>query len=161
MSQINNQNNNQNDIQTEEQNNANNDNKENKDKKSNQLNEMKIALLNDFSKQKNFIINIVKIISIIASGIKELIPTVEDINSILPYFINEIGLSFCDLINETNMLKYYCNNYIYAKTDVAKQILNAYIQVFNFESKEKTPIDTLIPIISTYDETYKELTKNK
>ena len=161
MSQINNQNNNQNEIQTEEQNNPNNDNKENKDKKSNQLNEMKIALLNDFSKQKNFIINIVKIISIIASGIKELIPTVEDINSILPYFINEIGLSFCDLINETNMLKYYCNNYIYAKTDAAKQILNAYIQVFNFESKEKTPKDTLIPIISTYDETYKELTKNK
>ena len=93
MSQINNQNNNQNEIQTEEQNNPNNDNKENKDKKSNQLNEMKIALLNDFSKQKNFIINIVKIISIIASGIKELIPTVEDINSILPYFISKINIS--------------------------------------------------------------------
>ena len=161
MSQNNPKNTTQDDIQNDAQNNENDDNQDNNGNKLNQLNEMKISLLNDFTKQKNIIINIVKIISIIASGIKDLIPTVEDINSILPFFINEIGISFCDLINETNMLKYYCNNYLYAKTEVAKQILNSFIQVFNFESKEKTPLDTLLPIISTLDETYKDVTKNK
>ena len=161
MSQNNPKNTTQDDIQTDAQNNENDENQDNNGNKLNQLNEMKISLLNDFTKQKNIIINIVKIISIIASGIKDLIPTVEDINSILPFFINELGISFCDLINETNMLKYYCNNYLYAKTEVAKQILNSFIEVFNFESKEKTPLDTLIPIISTLDETYKEITKNK
>ena len=161
MSQNNPKNTTQDDIQTDAQNNENDDIQDNNGNKLNQLNEMKISLLNDFTKQKNIIINIVKIISIIASGIKDLIPTVEDINSILPFFINELGISFCDLINETNMLKYYCNNYLYAKTEVAKQILNSFIEVFNFESKEKTPLDTLIPIISTLDETYKEITKNK
>ena len=161
MSQNNPKNTTQDDIQNDAQNNENDDNQDNNGNKLNQLNEMKTSLLNDFTKQKNIIINIVKIISIIASGIKDLIPTVEDINSILPFFINEIGISFCDLINETNMLKYYCNNYLYAKTEVAKQILNSFIQVFNFESKEKTPLDTLLPIISTLDETYKDVTKNK
>ena len=158
--QTNTQNNNQNNNEDEIQNEIKNDSEDSNDKQK-QLNEMKVSLLNDFTKQKNLVINIVKIISIISSGIKDLIPTIENINSILPFLINELGISFCDLINETNMLKYYFNNFIYAKTEVAKQILISFIQVFNFESKEKTPLDILVPIISTYDQSYKELSINK
>ena len=158
--QTNTQNNNQNNNEDEIQNEIKNDSEDSNDKQK-QLNEMKVSLLNDFTKQKNLVINIVKIISIISSCIKDLIPTIENINSILPFLINELGISFCDLINETNMLKYYFNNFIYAKTEVAKQILISFIQVFNFESKEKTPLDILVPIISTYDQSYNELSINK
>ena len=49
-----------------------------------QLIDLKTSLSNDFNKQKNLVINLQKIINIISSGFKELIPSLESINNILP-----------------------------------------------------------------------------
>ncbi len=98
----------------------------------NQLIDLKTSLLNDFHKQKNLVINLQKIINIISSGIKELLPSLESYNNILPYIMSELGLPFCDLINETNIIKYYFDLYISNKSEVIKNILISFIQVFNF-----------------------------
>ena len=136
-------------------------NQKNQQNNINQLANMKLSLLSDFTKQKNFVLNINKIVNIISSGIKELIPSIENINNILPYFINELGISFCDLINETNIIKFYFNNYLISKSEVIKNILVSFIQIFNFESSEKTPGDTLIQLLSTYDNNFTEISDKK
>ena len=127
----------------------------------NKLNFFKTSLFNDFSKQKNFIINLNTIINLTTSGIKELIPILDNINHLLPYFINELGLPFCDAINETNIIKYYFNTYITNKSETIKNILIAFIQAFNFVSTDKTLDDILIQMLSSYDNTFKTITDNK
>ena len=127
----------------------------------NKLNFFKTSLFNDFSKQKNFIINLNTIINLTTSGIKELIPILDNINRLLPYFINELGLPFCDAINETNIIKYYFNTYITNKSETIKNILIAFIQAFNFVSTDKTLDDILIQMLSSYDNTFKTITDNK
>ena len=126
-----------------------------------QLIDLKTSLSNDFSKQKNLVINLQKIINIISSGFKELIPSLESINNILPYIIHELGLPFCDLINETNIIKYYFDLYISNKSDIIKNILISFIQVFNFTSRKKTPGDILLEFLLSYDKIFKEISDNK
>ena len=126
-----------------------------------QLIDLKTSLSNDFSKQKNLVINLQKIINIISSGFKELIPSLESINNILPYIIHGLGLPFCDLINETNIIKYYFDLYISNKSDIIKNILISFIQVFNFTSRKKTPGDILLEFLLSYDKIFKEISDNK
>ena len=113
----------------------------------NQLIDLKTSLSNDFNKQKNLVLNLLRITNIISSGIKELIPSLESINNILSYFIKELGIPFCDLMNETNVIKYYFNIYISNRTEVSLNILISFIQVFNFVSDNKTPGDMLIQLL--------------
>ena len=96
------------------------------------LNDMKENLSNNLINQKNFIMNLNTIIDINSSGIKDLIPLFESINKILPELINYLGIPFCDIINETNILNYYLNTYINTKQIEIKRILISFIQVFNF-----------------------------
>ena len=127
----------------------------------NQLIDLKTSLLNDFHKQKNLVINLQKIINIISSGIKELLPSLESYNNILPYIMSELGLPFCDLINETNIIKYYFDLYISNKSEVIKNILISFIQVFNFASSKKTPGDVLLEFLLSYDPIFKEIADKK
>ena len=127
----------------------------------NQLIDLKTSLSNDFNKQKNFVLNLHKIINIISSGIKELIPSLERINNILAYIIHELGIPFSDMINETNIIKYYFNIYISNKTDLIKNILINFIQVFNFVSNNKTPGDMLMQLLLCYDNSFKQISDNK
>ena len=69
------------------------------------LNDIKTSFNNDFAKQKNFTFNIYSIITITSAGIKELNPSLENINNILPYLIEQLGIPFCDLLNEANIIK--------------------------------------------------------
>ena len=125
------------------------------------LNDIKTSFNNDFTKQKNFTFNIYSIITIISAGIKELNPSLENINSILPYLIEQLGIPFCDLLNEANIIKYYFNNYIITKSEVFKKIIFAFIEVFNYQSADKTPGDILIQFLSIYDDTFKEIEEKK
>ena len=127
----------------------------------NQLIDLKTSLSNDFNKQKNLVLNLLRITNIISSGIKELIPSLESINNILSYFIKELGIPFCDLMNETNVIKYYFNIYISNRTDVSLNILISFIQVFNFVSDNKTPGDMLIQLLLCYDNKFKQISDNK
>ena len=127
----------------------------------NKLNFLKSSLANDFTKIKNFILNLNIIINLISSGIKELLPSLEIIDNILPYFIGELGLPFCDIMNETDIIKYYFNQYITNKSQKIKNILLAFIQCFNFNSADKTQGDILIQLLSSYDESFNLITANK
>ena len=119
------------------------------------LNDIKTSFNNDFAKQKNFTFNIYSIITITSAGIKELNPSLENINNILPYLIEQLGIPFCDLLNEANIIKYYFNNYIITKSEVFKKIIFAFIEVFNYQSADKTPGDILIQFLSSLDNTFK------
>ena len=125
------------------------------------LNDMKENLSNNLINQKNFIMNLNTIIDINSSGIKDLIPLFESINKILPELINYLGIPFCDIINETNILNYYLNTYINTKQIEIKRILISFIQVFNFLSNDIMLGDTLIQQLSNYDNDFKEISKNK
>ena len=125
------------------------------------LNDMKENLSNNLINQKNFIMNLNTIIDINSSGIKDLIPLFESINKILPELINYLGIPFCDIINETNILNYYLNTYINTKQIEIKRILISFIQVFNFLANDIMLGDTLIQQLSNYDSDFKEISKNK
>ena len=125
------------------------------------LNDIKTSFNNDFAKQKNFTFNIYSIITITSAGIKELNPSLENINNILPYLIEQLGIPFCDLLNEANIIKYYFNNYIITKSGVFKKIIFAFIEVFNYQSADKTPGDILIQFLSSLDNTFKEIEGKK
>ena len=83
------------------------------------------------------------------------------INKILPELINYLGIPFCDIINETNILNYYLNTYINTKQIEIKRILISFIQVFNFLANDIMLGDTLIQQLSNYDNDFKEISKNK
>lgn len=127
----------------------------------NQLIDLKTSFSNDFTKQKNLVLDLLRITNIISSGIKDLIPLLENIDNILPYFIQELGIPFSDIINESNIIKYYFNIYISNKTEVSKNILISFIQVFNFVSDKKTPGDMLLQLLLCYDSNFKQLSDNK
>ena len=125
------------------------------------LNDMEKILSSDLNKEKNLILNLNNIIELISSGIVELAPLLDDINNILPDLIEFLGIPFCDLINETNLINYYFNLYITNKSDVIKNILISFIQVFNFISTDITLGDTLIQLLLSYDNIFNEILKNK
>ena len=125
------------------------------------LNDMEKILSSDLNKEKNLILNLNNIIELISSGIVELAPLLDDINNILPDLIEFLGIPFCDLINETNLINYYFNLYITNKSDVIKNILISFIQVFNFISTDITLGDTLIQLLLSYDNIFNEILNNK
>ena len=49
----------------------------------NQLIDLKTSFSNDFTKQKNLVLDLLRITNIISSGIKDLIPLLESIDNIL------------------------------------------------------------------------------
>ena len=126
----------------------------------NSLNDMKTTLSTDLGKQKNFLLNLSNIIDIISSGTIELTPLLDNINNILPELIQVLGIPFCDLINETNIIDYYSKLYISTKSEVIKNILISFIQVFNYISKEKTLADTLLQLLINSDDSFKEISSN-
>ena len=125
------------------------------------LNDMEKILSSDLNKEKNLILNLNNIIELISSGIVELAPLLDDINNILPDLIEFLGIPFCDLINETNLINYYFNLYITNKSDIIKNILISFIQVFNFISTDITLGDTLIQLLLSYDNIFNEILKTK
>ena len=76
-----------------------------------------------------------------------------------------MGIPFCDLLNEANIIKYYFNNYTTTKSEIFKKIIFkiifAFIEVFNYQSADKTPGDILIQFLSIYDDTFKEIDEKK
>ena len=125
------------------------------------LNDMEKILSSDLNKEKNLILKLNNIIELISSGIVDLAPLLDDINNILPDLIEFLGIPFCDLINETNLINYYFNLYITNKSDVIKNILISFIQVFNFISNDITLGDTLIQLLLSYDNIFNEILNNK
>ena len=125
------------------------------------LNDMKKTLSNNLTFQKNFILNLNNIIEFISSGINDLIPLFESIKKILPELINYLGIPFCDILNETNIINYYFNTYINTKEIEIKNIFISFIQVFNFLSTDKTLGDSLIQQFSNYNINFQEISNNK
>ena len=118
---------------------------------------------NDYSYQKNFIKLLVMSIKSSASGNKEDIITLENIQNMLPSIIQELGIPFCDLINDNqDILDYFCDMLIKNKSEKAKIILMNFINVFNYQSIELNPSDDLIERLEEYDiDTFKEMENNK
>ena len=125
------------------------------------LNDMKETLSNNLNFQKNFILNLNNIIEFISSGINDLIPLFESIKKILPELISYLGIPFCDILNETNIINYYFNTYINTKEIEIKNIFISFIQVFNFLSTDKTLGDLLIQQFSNYNINFQEISNNK
>ena len=125
------------------------------------LNDMKETLSNNLNFQKNFILNLNNIIEFISSGINDLIPLFESIKKILPELINYLGIPFCDILNETNIINYYFNTYLNTKEIEIKNIFISFIQVFNFLSTDKTLGDLLIQQFSNYNINFQEISNNK
>ena len=125
------------------------------------LNDMKETLSNNLNFQKNFILNLNNIIEFISSGINDLMPLFESIKKILPELINYLGIPFCDILNETNIINYYFNTYLNTKEIEIKNIFISFIQVFNFLSTDKTLGDLLIQQFSNYNINFQEISNNK
>ena len=120
-------------------------------------------LSNDYSYQKNFIKLLCMSIKNSATGNKEDITTLENIQNMLPNIILELGLPFCDLMNDNqDILDYFCEMLIKKKSEIAKIILMNFINIFNYQSIELNPSDDLIERLEEYDiDTFKEMGKNK
>ena len=121
-------------------------------------------LSSDFSYQKYFIRLLVQTINNINSGNENEITTLENINNILPDIIRELGIPFCDLINNNEeILDYYCDKFIKKEnSEKAKNILINFINVFNFQTVDVNPSDDLIEKLQDFDpETFKEIKGNK
>ena len=120
-------------------------------------------LSNDYSDQKSFIKLLAISIKNSTSGNKDDIKTLENIQNMLPKIIQELGLPFCDLINDNqDILDYFCEQLIKNKSEKAKIILMNFINIFNFQSIEMNPSDDLIERLEEYDiDTFKEMENNK
>ena len=120
-------------------------------------------LSNDFSYQKYFIKLLGISIKNSSSGSKEDMITLENIQNMLPNIIQELGLPFCDLINDNqDILDYFCDILIKNKSEKAKEILINFINIFNYQSIELNPSDELIERLEEYDiDTFKEMENNK
>ncbi len=120
-------------------------------------------LSSDFNKQKNLINNINAIINQILLQYKQVFVGFKNlnINYDLPFLISELGIPFCDLLYNNNIIFHYVYYYINDKSDVIKSILINFIKVFNFKSIESTPADNIIELIGNYDNDIKEMVKEK
>jgi len=129
------------------------------------INPIITKLSNDFSYQKSFIKLLKQTINNIISGNKEENTTLENINNMLPNLIQELGIPFCDLINNNqDILNYYCDEYLKndKNSEKAKIILLNFINIFNFQSIDVNPSDDLIEKLKEYDQnTFKEIEDNK
>ena len=120
-------------------------------------------LSNDYSYQKDFIKLLVMSIKNSAAGNKDDIITLENMQNMLPNIIQQLGLPFCDLINDNqDILDYFCEMLIKNKSEKAKIILMNFINVFNYQSLDLNPSDDLIERLEECDiDTFKEMENNK
>ena len=122
-------------------------------------------LSNDFSYQKSYIELLNITIKNSISGDEKEIKTLEKMNDMLPYLIEELGLPFCDLINNNpEILNYYCNIYLKNEknSEKAKKILINFINVFNFLSIEINPsVDYIEKLKDHEPNLFKEIEDNK
>ena len=129
------------------------------------INQILSKLSNDYSYQKYFIKLLNQTIKGSISGNKEDISTLDNINKMLPSLIRELGIPFCDLINNNQeVLNYYCDEYLKnnKNTEKAKEIIFNFINVFNFQSIDVNPSDDLIEKLYEHDPiTFKEIQNNK
>ena len=111
---------------------------------NNENTELIISFLNSsFSNQKSFIDLIQQLINNSFSEISTTLSILYKLNKILPDIIHNIGIPLCELLNEkTIIINYYYN--LYLQNDSSnKNILINFINIFNFESSEKNPVDNL------------------
>ena len=111
---------------------------------NNENTELIIAFLNSsFSNQKSFIDLIQQLINNSFSENSTTLSILYKLNKILPDIIHNIGIPLCELLNEkTIIINYYYN--LYLQNDSSnKNILINFINIFNFESSEKNPVDNL------------------
>jgi hypothetical protein len=83
------------------------------------------------------------------------------INTNLPDLMDELGLPFCDLMSNTNIINYYVDMYKTTKEPKIKNILITFIKTFNFQSINKTPADTLIEMLQNFDNEIKQIANEK
>lgn len=120
------------------------------------------AFSSDLNKHKIFINHLNELIYQTSLSNKECFIEFQNINIILPFLICVLGIPFCDLINDNdNIINYYVNNFKESKSDIIKNILINYINVFNFKSEHTTPADNLIQLLQDYDNEIKEMINNK
>ena len=111
---------------------------------NNENTELIIAFLNSsFSNQKSFIDLIQQLINNFFSENSTTLSILYKLNKILPDIIHNIGIPLCELLNEkTTIINYYYN--LYLQNDSSnKNILINFINIFNFESSAKNPVDNL------------------
>ena len=123
----------------------------------NNVNKIINLLSKDFNEQKDFILNLKQLIIF---GKMQFIQTYESLNNNLPHLMNELGLPFCDLMNN-NIINYYVDMYKALKAPIIKNILISFIKTFNFKSINKTPADTLIEILGNFDNEIKQIADEK
>jgi len=111
---------------------------------NNENTELIIAFLNSsFSNQKLFIDLIQQLINNSFSENSTTLSILDKLNKILPDIIHNIGIPLCELLNEkTTIINYYYNLYLQNNSS-NKNILINFINIFNFESSEKNPVDNL------------------
>ena len=111
---------------------------------NNENTELIIAFLNSsFSNQKSFIDLIQQLINNFFSENSTTLSILYKLNKILPDIIHNIGIPLCELLNEkTTIINYYYNLYLQNNSS-NKNILINFINIFNFESSEKNPVDNL------------------
>jgi len=124
----------------------------------NNLNEVINSLSNEFNEQKSFILSLGHLINF---GNMQFMPTFGLINNNLPFLMEKLGLPFCDLMNNFNIINYYINIYITIKTPIIKNILITFIKTFNFQSINKTPADALIKMFQNDDNEIKQIANEK
>jgi hypothetical protein len=121
-------------------------------------------LSEDFNKQKIFIQIIKDTFKLADSGDKNAIIRAEKIDQFMSKAIGELGLPFCDIINESNdIINYYINNYINGKnSEISKKIIINYIHVFNYKSTDANPIiDQILEKLKITNINIKEIQDNK
>ena len=123
----------------------------------NNINKIINLLSKDFNDQKNFILSLKQLIIF---GKMQFIQTYESLNNNLPHLMNGLGLPFCDLMSN-NIINYYVDMYKIIKSPIIKNILITFIKIFNFNSINKTPADTLIEMLGNFDNEIKQIANEK
>ena len=116
------------------------------------------SLKSTFYNQKIIIEIINKLIN---SSNKENINLLEKLNNILPEIIIQLGIPFCELLNNApNIINYYFNLYLNSNPHHKKILLN-FIHIFNYESIEINPADDIIEKLELKDSEIYKIIKNQ
>ena len=124
--------------------------------------ELIITCLNSSYNYQKYFINLVEqIINSHSIGNIEYHSLLEKLNRILPNLIIQLGIPFCELLNNhKEIINYYY--YLYINNDsIHKNILLNFIHIFNFESSEINPGDDLIEKLEMYNLNDINIIKNK
>ena len=124
----------------------------------NNINEVINLFSKEFNQQKLFVLSLNQLICL---GKTQFIPTFGLINNNLPHLMDKLGLPFCDLMNNNNIINYYVDIYKTTKEPKIKNILITFIKTFNFQSINKTPADTLIEMLQNFDNEIKQIGNEK